>query len=353
MVARAVAPAFGAFNLEDIASPRCYDVEDRLRSELDIPIFHDDQHGTAIVVTAATLNAAKLTRKRLANMKVVALGVGAAGMACCKMLLKAGVKNLIGFNINGAVHKGRTDLTTQERWLAEHSNPHGFTGSVEEALKGADMVLGLAAAGAIKPHWLKAMKKNAIVFALANPVPEVLPEEAAPYVRIMATGGSNYPNQINNALVFPGFFRGLLDARTTEVTDDMKMEAARQLAAVIPTKELRDDYIIPTVFDPRVATAVADAVKKIAERDRAAATTGGAEPKGMVGCGTAEVMFKASVKKQFGEVDGVVGIEVKKDKIVLRVRDEATKAKLPASFRNRPIEVKVTGNVTKRTPAKK
>lgn len=262
-----IAPAFGAVNLEDIASPRCYEIEDRLRDELDIPVFHDDQHATAVVVTAAFLNAVKLTRKRIGTMKVVCCGVGAAGMACAKMLIAAGVKNLIGFNVDGAIYNGRPGLTAQEQWLAENSNPTGFTGTMQEALKGADMFLGLSVAGAIKPPDLAKMKKNAIVFALANPVPEVLPEEAEPYVRVMATGGSNYPNQINNALVFPGIFRGALQARVENITEEMKMEAARALAAVITHKELDDDYIIPSVFDQAAHDAVAAAVVRVAERN--------------------------------------------------------------------------------------
>lgn len=261
---KAIAPAFGAINLEDIASPRCYEIEERLRKELDIPVLHDDQDATAIVVLAATLNAAKLTKKKLSKMKVVVCGVGAAGMACCEMLLAAGVKNLIGYNVKGAVYRGRTDLTPQEQWLAEHSNPRNFKGTIQQALKGADMFLGLSVEGAIKAEWLSKMKKNAICFALANPVPEVLPKDAKPYVVVMATGGSNYANQINNALVFPGFFRGALDARIPYFTDEMKMEAAKALAACITDEELDYDYIVPSVFEPRAHQAVAAAVRRVA-----------------------------------------------------------------------------------------
>lgn len=263
---KAIAPSFSAINLEDIASPGCYEIEDRLREELDIPVFHDDQHATAIVVLAATINAAKLTKKRLRNMKVVVSGVGAAGMACCKVLLAAGVKNLIGYNVGGAVYNGRDGLTVQEQWLAEHSNPKGFKGSMKDALKGADMFLGLSVAGVIKAEDLAVMRKDPIVFALANPEPEVSPLEAKPYVRVMATGGSDYPNQINNVLVFPGIFRGAIDARVPNITEEMKMEAARALAAVIPASERDEDYIIPSVFDPRAHKAVADAVRRVAER---------------------------------------------------------------------------------------
>jgi len=261
-----VAPSFSAINLEDIASPRCYEIENRLRDELDIPVFHDDQHATAIVVLAATINAAKLTKKRLRNMKVVVSGVGAAGLACCKLLLAAGVRNLIGYNIDGAVYNGRSGLTEQEQWLAENSNPKSFKGSMKDALKGADMFLGLSVAGVIKAEDLKAMRKDPIVFALANPEPEVSPLEAKPYVRVMATGGSDYPNQINNVLVFPGIFRGAIDSRVPNITEEMKMEAARALAAVISPSERDEDYIIPSVFDPRAHKAVADAVRRVAER---------------------------------------------------------------------------------------
>lgn len=265
-VIKAVAPGFSAINLEDIASPGCYIIEDRLRDELDIPVFHDDQHATAIVVLAATINAAKLTRKQLRNLKVVVSGVGAAGMACCKLLLAAGVRNLIGYNIGGAIHKGRSGLTAQEQWLAEHSNPKQFTGSMQEALKGADMFLGLSVAGVIKAEDLAVMRRDPIVFALANPDPEVSPLEAKPYVRVMATGGSDYPNQINNALVFPGIFAGAIEARVPNITDEMKMEAARALAAVITADEREEDYIIPSVFDPRAHKAVAEAVIRVAQR---------------------------------------------------------------------------------------
>lgn len=261
---KAIAPVFGAINLEDIESPKCYEIERRLQRELDIPVLHDDQHGTAVVVTAATLNAVKLVRKRMADLKVVACGVGAAGFACCKMLIEAGVRNLIGFNRNGAVYKGRKGLTAEERWLANHSNPTKFRGTMQEALVGADMFLGLSVAGAIKAEDLQPMRRDAIVFALANPIPEVLPEDARRYARVIATGGSNYPNQINNALSFPGLFRGALDCRAKKFTDEMKMAAARALASVIETRELDDDLIIPNVFDTDVVPAVSEAVRKIA-----------------------------------------------------------------------------------------
>jgi len=265
---KAVAPVFGAINLEDIASPRCYEIEERLKHELDIPVFHDDQHGTAVVVAAATKNAARLTKKRLSTMKVVVVGVGAAGMACAELILALGVKNLIGFNIKGAVHRDRTDLTAQEAQFAQKSNPRNFKGTIEEALVGADMVLGLSIGGSIKPVWLAKMKKNAICFALANPVPEVLPKDAKPYVAVMATGGSNYPNQINNALVFPGIFRGALDAEVSDISYEMQLEAAHALAGVVSKAELDYDKIIPSVFDETAHAAVAEAVRRVAKRNK-------------------------------------------------------------------------------------
>ena len=265
-VIKAISPGFGAVNLEDIASPRCYDIEDRLAKELDIPIFHDDQHGTAIVTVAAAINAAKLVKKRMRNLRVVGVGVGAAGLACAKLLMAAGVRHYVGFNVGGAIHKGRTDLTAQEQWLAENSNPKNFTGTIQEALKDADMFLGLAGAGIIKPEDLAVMRRDPIVFALANPTPEVMPLEAKKFARVVATGGSDYPNQINNALVFPGFFKGLLEARVLRVTDEMKLAAARALASVVSKDELDEDHVIPSIFDVRVAKAVAASVIEEAQK---------------------------------------------------------------------------------------
>ncbi len=261
-----IAPAFGAINLEDIASPRCYEIEQRLQEALDIPVFHDDQHATAIAVLAATINAAKLVGKPLESLKVVASGVGAAGLACLKLLMKAGVHEIVGFNIGGAVHRERTDLTEQETWLAERTNHDCFSGTMKEALEGADMFLGLSVGGILKGSDLKVMAPDPIVFALANPEPEVLPEKAAKYARVIATGGSNYPNQINNALVFPGIFKGALKARVPQITEEMKLAAAYALAAVIPDDEIHEDYVIPTVFDERVASGIAAAVIEIAGR---------------------------------------------------------------------------------------
>ncbi len=262
-----ISPGYGGINLEDISSPECYEVERRLQEELDIPVVHDDQHGTSVVVVAAALNAAKLVNKKPGKMKIVCIGTGAAGLACIKLLHAAGFKNIIAYNRSGAVHKGRKDLGQEEQWLLKNTNRRNFTGSVEEGLRGADMLVGLSVGDNVQPGWLQGMNENGIVFALANPTPEVNPELAAKYVRVIATGGSNRPNQINNALAFPGIFRGLLDGRITRVTEKMKLAVARALAAVVQPDELDEDYIIPSVFNSRVAPAVAEAIKTSAKAE--------------------------------------------------------------------------------------
>jgi malate dehydrogenase (oxaloacetate-decarboxylating) len=265
-IAKGVAPGFGGINLEDIAAPACFEVEERLRAELDIPVFHDDQHGTAVVVLAALLNSASVVGKRLEDMRVVFLGMGAAGIACAKLLLHVGVGDVIGADRNGVVHTGRTDnMNDQKRWIAEHTNRSGVTGSLEDALRGADAFVGVSGPGLVKPEWVAGMAQDAIVFALANPVPEIQPEDMPPNVRIVATGRSDYPNQINNVLVFPGFFRGLLDCRARTVDDEMKVAAAHALAAIVGPDELSEEYIVPSVFDRRYVPAVAAAVRNAAE----------------------------------------------------------------------------------------
>ena len=261
-----LAPTFGGINLEDISAPRCFEIEDRLKKELDIPVFHDDQHGTAVVVLAALLNALKLVKKNIADLKIVVTGVGAAGVACSKILLAAGASNLIGFDRTGAIHKGRTGLNFMKQWFAENTNPAGFSGSLKEALAGADLYLGLSGPGTIKAEDLASMNHDAIVFAMANPTPEVMPEEASKYVRIMATGRSDYPNQINNVLCFPGIFRGALDCQATEINEEMKLAAAHAIAGTIAEEDLAEDYIIPGAFDKRVVHAVAHAVTEAAIR---------------------------------------------------------------------------------------
>lgn len=262
-----IAPVFGGINLEDISAPRCFEIESRLKKELDIPVFHDDQHGTAVVVLAALINALKIVDKKMEDLKVVVTGVGAAGVACSKILLSAGVKNIIGFDTKGSIYKGRTDhMNFMKDWFAEHTNPELFNGDVSTAMEGADVFLGLSGPGTITVEDVKKMGRDAIVFAMANPDPEIMPEDADPYVRIMATGRSDYPNQINNVLCFPGIFRGALDVRATDINEEMKLAAAHAIAEVVLEGELMEDYIIPGVFNPQVAENVAKAVSEAAIR---------------------------------------------------------------------------------------
>lgn len=257
---KAIAPGFGGINLEDIAAPRCFEIEARLKAELDIPVMHDDQHGTAVVVLAALFNALKLTGKRIDEIQVVVNGIGAAGTAIAKMLMNAGVQNLIGCDRHGIVSADQEGLLPHQRWLAENSNPEKRTGGQREALLGADVLVGVSGPGTIQPEYLAGMRPGAVVFAMANPTPEIRPEDAHAFARIVATGRSDYPNQINNVLVFPGIFRGALDCRASEINEAMKLAAARAIADIIPEHELRDDYIIPSVFNRKVAPAVAEAV---------------------------------------------------------------------------------------------
>jgi len=260
-----IAPAFGGINLEDISAPRCFQIEERLKQELDIPVFHDDQHGTAVVVMAALLNAVKLTGRRLEDLKVLIVGLGAAGIAVTKILLAAGVRNIIGADSRGALHVRREDyldgsMNEAKRWFAEATNPDCRAGSPEEVIDGEDLLIGVSGARALPAEALSRMARDGMLFAMANPNPEVRPEEAAPYVRIVATGRSDYPNQINNVLCFPGIFRGALDVRAPMITEEMKMAAARAIADTVDETELREDYIIPSVFNRDVAPAVAAAV---------------------------------------------------------------------------------------------
>jgi len=269
---RLIAPGLGGVNLEDISAPRCFEIEERLKAELDIPVFHDDQHGTAVVVMAALLNAVKLTGRRMQDLRVLVIGLGAAGIAVTKILLAGGVRHIIGADSRGALHAGRADyldgsMNEVKRWFTEVSNPDGRTGAPAEIIDGVDLLIGLSGARALPPEALARMNDDAMVFAMANPNPEVKPEEAEPHVRIMATGRSDYPNQINNVLCFPGIFRGALDVRAPAITEEMKMAAAHAIAAIVDEDELREDYIIPSVFNRDVAPAVAAAV---AEQARAA-----------------------------------------------------------------------------------
>jgi malate dehydrogenase (oxaloacetate-decarboxylating) len=273
-----IAPTFGGINLEDISSPRCFDIENRLIEELDIPVFHDDQHGTAIVVLAALLNACRLTGRRIEDLDVAMAGAGAAGVAVAKILLSSGVASIVACDRFGAIHAGRPDyedgsMNTPKAWLAEHTNHARVSGSPAQILEGRDLFVGLSGPGLFAPEDLKRMNPNPFVFAMANPNPEVRPEEAARYVRVMATGRSDYPNQINNVLAFPGIFRGALDVRATKITEDMKIAAARGIAGVVTDDELADDYIVPSVFNRSVAPAVARAVAVEAEREGIARRT--------------------------------------------------------------------------------
>jgi malate dehydrogenase (oxaloacetate-decarboxylating) len=272
---KAIAPGFGGINLEDISAPRCFEIEDRLKRELDIPVFHDDQHGTSVVVLAATLNALRLVKKEMADLKVVVLGVGAAGVACAKILMSAGATNVIGCDRSGIIYNGRTEnMNAMKQWFAEHTNPGGLKGSVSEAMEGADLFLGLAGPDLITVDDIKRMNRDPLVFAMANPDPEIRPELAFPHVAVMATGRSDFPNQINNVLCFPGMFRGVLDVRARDINEAMKLAAAEAIAATVTRRELSPEYIIPSVFHPRVARNVARAVSK------AAIESGVAEPPG-------------------------------------------------------------------------
>jgi malate dehydrogenase (oxaloacetate-decarboxylating) len=260
-----IAPGFGGINLEDIAAPRCFEVEERLRKELDIPVFHDDQHGTAVVVFAALLNALRIVRKDLKKLRVVVTGVGAAGTATIKILLSSGVRDIIGVDEHGTIYRGRTrGMDFMKRWVAASTNPRQVKGKLSDAMEGADVFIGLSVPGILTVKDIKRMRRDPIVFAMANPVPEIQPEDAERHVRVMATGRSDYPNQINNVLCFPGFFRGLLTSRARTVNDEMKLAAARALAACVSKHELSAEYIIPSVFNKNVAPTVAEGVARAA-----------------------------------------------------------------------------------------
>ena len=257
----ALAPTFGGINLEDISAPRCFEIEDRLKAALSIPVFHDDQHGTAVVLLAGLMNALKIVGKRMEDLKGVVNGVGAAGVACTKILLAAGVTRVVGCDTSGAIYRGRTaNMNSLKQWYADHTNPAGEQGSVSDVLVGADVFVGVSAPRSITVDDVKRMAANPIVFAMANPTPEIMPEEAAGHVAVMATGRSDYPNQINNALCFPGIFRGALACRASTINEEMKLAAAHAIAGVVSPTELGPEYIIPSVFDRRVVDAVAQAV---------------------------------------------------------------------------------------------
>jgi malate dehydrogenase (oxaloacetate-decarboxylating) len=266
-----MAPTFGGVNLEDISAPRCFEIEDRLKESLDIPVFHDDQHGTAVVTMAALFNALKIVGKPITELRALVVGLGAAGVAVTKMMLEAGVTDIVGCDRKGAVSTERADyqsgeMNSAKRWYAENTNPGKVGGTPAEALDGMDIFIGLSGPGILVGNDLQKMNDDAIVFAMSNPTPEVMPEEAAPHVRIMATGRSDYPNQINNVLCFPGIFRGALDAGAQQITEAMKLAAAHGIAAVVTEDDLAEDYIIPSVFNREVAPKVAAAVVEEAQR---------------------------------------------------------------------------------------
>ncbi len=265
---KAIAPGFGGINLEDIAAPKCFEIERKLQNELDIPVFHDDQHGTAVVVLSALLNASKVVNKKFEDLEVVITGAGAAGVSCAKMLLYAGIRNIIVTDRNGAIYMGRKEMNIAKEELAQLTNPNKQKGIISDVIKGADVFVGVSGPNLITADDVKSMAKDPIVFALSNPDPEIKPELAKPYVKVMATGRSDYPNQINNVLCFPGFFRGLLDSHATTVTEKMKYAAAKAIASMVHDYELNENYIIPSIFNKKVASAVASAVTDAACEDR-------------------------------------------------------------------------------------
>lgn len=263
---KAIAPSFGGVNLEDIAAPRCFEIERRLKEELDIPVFHDDQHGTAIVVLAGLINALKVAEKTIEDVKIVINGGGSAGTAIAKEMIHAGAKNVIVCDIDGAISEDDPELQDRHKELASISNPDHLKGSLEEVIKDADVFIGVSAPNVFKKEWIQTMNEKAIIFAMANPTPEIMPDEAKEGgAFIVATGRSDFPNQINNVLAFPGIFRGALDARASDITEEMQIAAARGIASIIPDDELSVENIIPNAFNPNVSKIVAKSVNKAAE----------------------------------------------------------------------------------------
>lgn len=260
-----LAPTFGGINLEDISAPRCFEIERRLKEELDIPVFHDDQHGTAIVTSAGLTNALKFVKKDFSKAKVVINGAGSAGISICKLLLELGIGDVILVDRHGILAVGEEWMNPVQKAMAEKTNKEQLHGTLADAMKGRDAFIGVSAPNVVTPEMVSTMAENAIVFAMANPLPEIMPEDAKKGgAKVVATGRSDFPNQINNVLVFPGLFRGALDARATDITEDMKIAAVKAIAGIIPEEELTEDYIIPGTFDPRVAKYVAEEVKKTA-----------------------------------------------------------------------------------------
>ncbi|MGC5617501.1 NAD-dependent malic enzyme [Georgenia sp. Z1491] len=270
-IVKAIAPAYGGINLEDISAPRCFEIEARLRDELDIPVFHDDQHGTAVVVLAALINALRVVDKKLEDVKIAVSGVGAAGHAIIQLLIAQGARNIVAFGRNGALHSGHPESDPHRQWVADNTNAEGFSGSLKEGLAGMDVFVGVSSADILNGDDVATMADDAIVFALANPDPEVDPAEASRTAAVVATGRSDYPNQINNVLAFPGLFRGLLDAGARHIDSEMLRVAAVAIASVVSEDELNPSFIIPGVFDPRVGEAVAEAVQGYASQQLAKA----------------------------------------------------------------------------------
>lgn len=265
-ICKALAPAYGGINLEDISAPRCFEIEARLRQELDIPVFHDDQHGTAIVTQAALINALKVVNKKLSDARIVVSGVGAAGTAIIKLLRASGARHILAAGRSGVIEHGSSHEDEHRHWLAQHTNSENFSGSLKDAIVGADVFIGVSAPNLLDEADIHSMKEDSIVFAMSNPDPEIDPEIAARHAAVVATGRSDYPNQINNVLAFPGFFRGLLDAQSNDITDSMLVVAAEAIASCISNDELNPGYIIPSVFDPQVAKRVAEAITAIARQ---------------------------------------------------------------------------------------
>ena len=260
---RYLAPGFGGINLEDISAPRCFEIERRLKEELDIPVFHDDQHGTAIVVSAGIINALKVVGKKIDEVKTVINGAGSAGISICKLLLSIGMKDIILVDKKGALAEGEEWMNDAQKMMAQVTNPENKHGELKDIMEGRDVFIGVSAPGIVTSQMVASMAKDSIVFAMANPTPEIMPDEAKEGgARIIATGRSDFPNQINNVLVFPGIFRGALDAKATDITEEMKIAAAYAIAGIIKEEELTEEYIIPGAFDERVAKAVAEAVKQ-------------------------------------------------------------------------------------------
>jgi malate dehydrogenase (oxaloacetate-decarboxylating) len=276
-----IAPIFGGINLEDISAPRCFEVEDRLTEALDIPVMHDDQHGTACVILAALINSARVVKKKLSEMSIVVVGSGAAGTATIKMLLAAGVGDVIPVDRAGAINRSDTYDNSHWTWLAQNTNKENRRGTLSEVLRGVDVFIGVSAPGILQPADIQNMARDPIVFAMANPTPEIMPDLAAPYVAVMATGRSDFPNQVNNLLAFPGIFRGSLECRARRITDRMKIAAANAIADIVTDDERNADYVIPSVFDGRVVDVVAKAVMAAAIEDgvarRASVMTDGEE----------------------------------------------------------------------------